>query len=272
MILADMHTHTNFSTDSQADPEAMLQSAYERGLTTYCFTDHMDYLFPMDNSLFVFDPEVYWKTMSELRERWRGRIDVKIGVELGLRDEADTAAPVKAFYEELLARYPFDFVIGSTHCLEHTDPYYLDYWEDKSGTQGMLRYLESELWNMEHYDGFHVCGHLDYLMRYVPKGKRVHELPLWPFLDEILHVLVKRGIGLEINTGALRRGYPRTNPAEVIVVRYHDIGGDLITIGSDAHYAEHVAADFDRAEAMLCKIGYKEYATFSGGKPEFHKF
>ena len=123
-----MHTHTHFSSDSQASPDAMLESAAAHGLTTYCFTDHMDYLYPMDNSKFVFDPETYWATMSELREKWRGRIDVKIGVELGLRDEADTVSPVKAYYEKLLAKYPFDFVIGSTHCVDHIDPYYPSYW------------------------------------------------------------------------------------------------------------------------------------------------
>ena len=272
MIFADMHTHTNFSTDSDAEPEAMLESAYARGLTTYCFTDHMDYLFPMDKTQFLFDPKKYWATMSKLKEQWKGRIDVKIGVELGLRDEPDVVEPVTAFYEKLLKDYPFDFVIGSTHCLEHIDPYYPGYWDNFTGTKGMLRYFEAELWNMEHYSGFHVCGHLDYLMRYVPKGKRVHIRKMQDAVDAILQTLLRHDIGLEINTGSLRRNYPETNPSAAIAARYYELGGQLITIASDAHCAEHVAADFDRAEAMLREIGFTEYATFSGGVPEFHKF
>ena len=91
-------------------------------------------------------------------------------------------------------------------------------------------------------------------------------------VDAILQTLLRRDIGLEINTGSLRRNYPETNPSAAIAARYYELGGRLITIASDAHYAEHVAADFDRAEAMLREIGFTEYATFSGGVPKFHKF
>ncbi|MBQ6661107.1 MAG: histidinol-phosphatase HisJ family protein [Lachnospiraceae bacterium] len=272
MILADIHTHTSFSTDSDAAPEAMLASAVERGLTTYCITDHMDYLFPMDETAFLFDPKAYFSKMTALREEWSDRIDLRIGVELGLRDEPDVAGPVRDYYEKLLRDYPFDFVIGSTHCVCHTDPYYPDYWQTRIGTEGVLRYLEAELWNMEHYDGFHVCGHLDYILRYVPKNRRVHRSKLNDVIEAILQTLLRRGIGLEINSGSLRRNYPDFNPSAAIAARYYELGGRLITIGSDAHYAEHVAADFDRAEAMLTAIGFDSYATFRSGKPIFQKF
>ena len=272
MILADIHTHTSFSSDSEAAPEAMLQSAVSRGLTTYCITDHMDWLFPMDKGLFLFDPEEYFAKLTRLRDEWSDRIDLRIGVELGLRDEEDVVEPVRQYYEELLREYPFDFVIGSTHCVCHTDPYYPDYWETRTDTEGVLRYLEAELWNMEHYNGFQVCGHLDYILRYVPKNRRVRKEKLADVIDAILRTIIRRGIGLEINTGALRRNYPETNPSAAIAARYKELGGKLITVGSDAHYAEHVAADFDRAEAMLREIGFTEYATFKAGQPEFHKF
>jgi len=272
MILADIHTHTDFSTDSDAAPEAMLQSALDRGLTTYCITDHMDWLFPLDTTMFLFDPKEYFAKLTKLREEWSDRIDLRIGVELGLRDEADVAEPVRLYYEALLRDYPFDFVIGSTHCVCHTDPYYPDYWQTRTGTEGVLRYLEAELWNMEHYDGFQVCGHLDYILRYVPGNRRVSKNKLTELTDAILRTLVRRDIGLEINTAALRKNFPETNPGAAIAARYKELGGSLITIGSDAHYPEHVAADFDIAEAMLTAIGFDSYATFRNRKPEFHRF
>lgn len=272
MILADTHTHTTFSTDGHGEPEAMLASAVERGLTMYCITDHMDWLFPLDPTSFLFDPKEYFAKLGKLRGEWRDRIDLRIGVELGLRDEEDVKEPVRRYYEELLRDFPFDYVIGSTHCLCHTDPYYPEYWETRTGTEGVLRYLEAELWNLEHYDGFQICGHLDYILRYVPKNRRVSKGRLAEVIDAILRTLLKRGIGLEINTGALRRNYPETNPSATIATRYFELGGRLITIGSDAHYPEHVAADFDRTEAMLKEIGFREYAVFKGKVPEFYKF
>lgn len=270
MILADTHTHTTFSTDGHGEPEAMIASAVERGLKIYCITDHMDWLYPMDQTKFIFDPKEYFATLTKLRDKWSDRIDLRIGVELGLRDEADVAVPVQKFYAELLRDYPFDYVIGSTHCVCHIDPYYPAYWEKRTGTHGVRQYLESELWNMEHCDGFQVCGHLDYLLRYVPKNRRVHKAALTEVIDAILQTLIRHSIGLEINTGSLRRNYPETNPSAAIAARYYELGGRLITVGSDAHYPEHVAADFDRAEEMLTSIGFKEYAVFKAGKPELY--
>lgn len=272
MILADTHTHTTFSSDGHGEPEAMIASAVSRGLSVYCITDHMDWLYPMDQTKFIFDPKEYFAKLTKLREKWSDRIDLRIGIELGLRDEADVAEAVRKYYEELLRSYPFDYVIGSTHCVCHIDPYYPSYWENRTGTEGMLQYLESELWNMEHCDGFQVCGHLDYLLRYVPKNRRVNKAKLGDAVDAILLTLIRRDIGLEINTGSLRRNYPETNPSAAIAARYYELGGRLITVGSDAHYPEHVAADFDRAEAMLMSIGFREYAVFSGRKPSFYKF
>jgi histidinol phosphate phosphatase HisJ family len=272
MILADTHTHTTFSTDGHGEPEAMLQSAVARGLSMYCITDHMDWLFPMDPTSFLFDAKKYFAKLAKLREAWRDRIDLRIGVEIGLRDEEDVRDEVRQYYDELLRNFPFDYVIGSTHCLCHTDPYYPEYWQTRTGTEGVLRYLEAELWNLENYDGFQVCGHLDYILRYVPKNRRVQKTKLAEVTDAILRTLIRRDIGLEINTGALRRNYPETNPSEAIAARYYELGGRLITVGSDAHYPEHVAANFDRTEEMLRGIGFKEYAVFAGRTPGLYKF
>ncbi len=270
MITADFHTHTSFSTDSEAAPIDMLNRAVDLGLTTYCITDHMDWLFPDGKDLFIFDPDRYFATLNELRERFRGKLDLRIGIELGLRNEPDLVAPVTERYETLLREYPFDFAIGSTHCICHVDPYYPDIWNTLSPDDVTERYLDALDFNVKHYNGFQVCGHLDYILRYVPNGRYAN---IWKFADRIesvLRTLIHKDIGLEVNSNALRSGFCMPNPGASILHRYYELGGRLLTIGSDAHRPEDIAADFDRIADLLRALGFREYATFSNRTPEFH--
>lgn len=113
-----MHMHTNFSHDSKSSPEEMIQGAIEKGLEVICFTDHFD----KDNMSWgledIFDPEAYFQAMIPLREKYRGRIDVRIGVELGMQPH------LAEFYNQFVRRYPFDFVIGSLHSILGKDVVY----------------------------------------------------------------------------------------------------------------------------------------------------
>lgn len=270
MITADFHTHTSFSTDSEASPESMIERAIALGMKTYCITDHMDYLFPIKEEPFTFDPDAYFDKLSALRKAYRGKIDLRIGVELGLRDEPYTRAKVKKLCEKLVSDYPFDFVIGSTHVIDHFDPYHKDKWNGRSAEEIVQMYYDSVLYSVRNYDCFNVYGHLDYIIRYIPEGVTVDLTKFDSIVDTILKELIARGKGIEVNTSRLFRG-GKTNPSADILARYRAFGGTTLTIGSDAHRTEQVAGAFDKACEMLKELGFKEYSVFKKGKESRQK-
>lgn len=270
MIRSDFHTHTAFSTDSKATPESMIEGAIAKGLRTLCITDHMDYDYPGEPGEFVFEPTHYFDTFTRLKEIYRGKIDLRIGIELGLRNEPELYEQMRNRYNDLLRSYPFDFVIGSTHCLQNTDPYYRDYWE-QGNEDGVLRYFEANLFNATEYDGFQVFGHLDYVLRYMPDGGKVSEALYKEVLHETLRALIARGKGIEVNTNSLRNGLIDPHPGLFALKEYLALGGEILTIGSDAHKPEHLAYEFERTAALLQSLGYRYYTTFEKQRPSFHR-
>ncbi len=270
MIYSDFHTHTSFSTDSHATPESMITAAIAKGLRHYCTTDHYDYLYPGKPGEFVFDPDTYFNEMRRLRKQYQPQINLRIGVELGLRNEPSLVEEVRSKYDALLAEYPFDFVIGSTHCMNESDPYYPEYWQQYSVDKCLTDYYEACLHNVTVYEGFQVYGHLDYILRYVPAGITVDETKYYEIIQEILRTLISRGKGLEVNTKGLTKGFPAPHPGLFALKEYLALGGEILTVGSDAHTPEHIAACYDRACALLQSLGYRYYTTFTKQIPEFH--
>ncbi len=270
MILADYHNHCNFSTDSKATPESMLEQAISLGIRRYCFTDHMDLDFPLDPKEFIFDVDEYFKKLNELSEQYGHQIMVRKGIELGLRNEPEVRDSLKDRYEALVNAHPFDYVIGSVHCLEYCDPYYSDYWERHSAEEGLRLYFEVILDCCMFYDSYDVLGHLDYLRRYVPKDRSYDLMQYTDLYDAILKTIISKGKGLEVNTSYYGKGGNEPHPNRFILNRYRELGGDLITIGSDAHDPSHLGVGYEDARRLLLSLGYRYYATFEGRKPSYH--
>ncbi len=280
MILYDYHLHSDFSSDSKTPAEEQIKEAVRRGAKGICFTDHMDYDYPCieeNGETFVFDEDDYWLCLNELKDRYKGRLEVMIGVEIGLRNEPDKIAEMQHLYKKLIDKYPFDFVIGSTHCLENTDPYNEYYWTDKNSYEGLRKYFTACLENARNYDGFDTSGHYDYLVRYVPesedwKGAESYDpLLFMDITDEFLKTLIHRGTALEYNTAGLKYGLGFAHPHDLILKRYLELGGELLTIGSDGHKTEHIFYDFDQAEEHLKSLGFRYYTIYKAHKPEFIK-
>ncbi len=271
MIIADFHTHSSFSTDSDSRPEEMAARACELGLKQYCITDHMDLDFPLEEGAFIFDLPRYFDKLTLLRMQYADRLDLRIGIELGLRNEPEVISTMPERYRKMLADWPFDFAIGSTHVLEYRDPYYPEYWQMHSPEEGVRLYLESILDNAGAYDGFQVYGHLDYILRYLPEGAEVDTGRFYDLYDAILKKLLSKDMGIEVNTSCYAKGASSPHPEPWVLSRYLELGGEILTIGSDAHMPERIAGAFDRTEALLLGLGYRYYTTFRNRKPEFHE-
>lgn len=262
MITADLHTHTSFSTDSDEPMENALSAMVEKGLKTVCFTEHMDMDYPGGD--FLLDTAAYRARLMELREQFCGKIEVLFGVELGLMDYL---APR---LNEYVGAWDFDFVIGSSHLVEGYDPYEPEYFQKYDDHNGILRYFESILANIRAFDGFDVYGHLDYIVRYC-RAKAYSPSEYFDILDEILKTLIGMGKGIELNTAGLKYGLGWAHPHPEVLGRYRELGGELITVGSDGHRAEHYAWEFEKAEEILKALGFRYYAIFHGRKPEMIK-
>ncbi|MBP3238207.1 MAG: histidinol-phosphatase HisJ family protein [Lachnospiraceae bacterium] len=270
MILSDQHMHSSFSTDSQSDPRLLCDTAISRGLTSITITDHMDCEWPEDNTQYIFDEKEYFDVLGKLRADYSGRIDLGIGMEFGFRNEADIVEKIDKRFNELKV-LPFDFIIGSTHLYDYGDPYYPKFWEGHNAYRRLMQYYEATLFNVEHYDSYDVYGHLDYAVRYVPADTHIEPTRFLNIIEVILKKIIEDGHGLEINTKNLNKGFSVPNPSPTILKMYRAMGGEIITVGSDAHKPEHVGGCFDKARDILLDCGFKHYAVFRAHKPEFYE-
>ncbi len=268
MISSDYHVHSSFSTDSDAPPSEVLNAAVSLGLKSVCLTDHMDCEWPEDPELFIFDTDEYFKALTKLKEEYKDRLDLRIGMELGLRSEPD----VYAFLSESYKKYqdmPFDFIIGSTHVFDYGDPYYTKFWEDKNPDSVVNSFYESTLFNASHYDCYDVYGHIDYITRYLPDGCHYEQSRYAELIEAILKAIINGNRGIEINTASLTKGYADANPNASVIKLYKELGGEIITVGSDAHSPENLTAHFDTAATILKDCGFKYYTEFVNRKPVF---
>lgn len=267
MIQADFHVHTYFSSDSETPMEDMVLKAIELDLTTICFTDHMDYDFPVYNGLtFLFDPEDYMKELSKLKEKYKDKIKILKGIELGLQPHLNDK------YRALLTKYDFDFAIGSSHLAYGVDPYQKTYWESRTKEKGIEDYFKSIIENVKNIRDFDVYGHLDYAVRYAPEQNKDYSYKKYKSLiDTMLTTIIEAGKGIELNTSGYKYGLGQPHPHDDIIKRYKELGGEIITIGSDAHKTEHLAYDFKKAKELLLSLGYRYYTIFEKRKPIFMK-
>lgn len=261
--LSDYHVHTSFSGDCSTSAELMILSAVERGIRHLCLTDHMDYDYADGGVPFEFDAEEYFHRLQQLREAYADQIDLAIGVELGLQPYLSKR------HHNLVFSHPFDYVIGSIHLVHGRDPYFPSFFEGREEQKAYLDYFQCVLQNLKAYSNFDSFGHLDYVVRYGPTANQYYSYQAYrEILDEILRTLIKKDIGLEINTGGYKYGLGSPNPCRDIIFRYRELGGKIVTLGSDAHEPRFLAHEFEQAAELLKSCGFRSCFIFHNRKPE----
>ena len=267
MILADYHLHTSFSSDSESPMEEMIRHAVSLGLKTICFTEHHDIDYPVnpDGFDFLLDLPSYKEEIFKMKEHYQDQIEINYGVELGLMPT--TLDQCAAFVKD----EPFDFIIGSTHIVDFMDPYDAIYFETYPARLGLAHYFEDILKNISSFNHYCVYGHLDYAARYIKDPSfEFHYRDYSDLLDAILKMIIENGKGIEVNTAGLKYGMSDPNPHHEIIKRYMELGGEIITIGSDGHCPKHMAYDFYKLPDFLSN-GIRYYTVFRDKKPEFIK-
>lgn len=264
--------HTSFSGDSIEPMENMIETAYLRNLSAICITEHMDIDYPdsaeSPGTIFLLDADAYYSKFTKLRDKYltlyNNELEILFGVELGLQPH------LASKHTEFIAKYPFDFIIGSEHTTNRKDPYYPSFYEGRTEYESYCEYFEDIVRNLHVFSDFNSLGHLDYVVRYGPnKNKDFTYSKYSDLIDAILRLLIEKGIALEVNSSGYKYGLNNPNPCKEILLRYKELGGELLTIGSDAHDVSRIGADFAKVESLLQECDFKYYCYFKNRKPIF---
>lgn len=268
MIRADFHTHSYFSGDSKEPTEEQIKKAISIGLKYICLTEHCDMYTKTacpENRVFKLDTEKYFDELTGLKEKYAKDIDVRIGVEVSMRSDSVEKQ------HQYINSYPFDFVIGSSHVANSgREPYFKQYFEGRTEHEAYLEYFNTLEVNATKINDFDVYGHVDYVTRYCSNKADPYNVSLYmEIFENIFKSLISKGKGIEVNTSSWTAGLPYAHPTPELLKLYKSLGGEILTIGSDAHKSSDVGQHFARATDMLSDIGFKYYTVYKNRKPEF---
>ena len=258
----DFHIHSRVSFDGHDTGAQLAQAAVKAGLKEICFTDHRDFLRKTSEQTMLFDLDDYSAEYDSLEIPG---LTIRRGVEYGLYN--DNQARMK---QELQQR-SYDFVLGSVHFVDDIDVYFPEYWQGKTIWEAQRHYFETMLECVRVHEDFDVLAHMTYLHK--GAGSPV-KTPL-PYeehreiIDEILRILAAKGKGLELNTSGLDRcgGFL---PTPDYFRRFKELGGEIVTVGSDAHRSDRVG-QYSKDACQVLKEIFGYVCTFEGRKPVFHK-
>lgn len=259
--LIDTHTHTDNSVDGHHSTMFLCEHAESLGLRAITFTDHVEIDYYERDNYSRVAKQSYFE-IAKARSAFRGKLLVCAGVELG-QPTYDTATA-----DKVVGALRYDQVIASIHNLRGMPDFmFLDY-NVHDVNQVMSDYFK-EMQIMVDWGNFDTLGHLTYPLRYIQGdlGIRV-DLSLYADqIDGLLRGLAEKGKALEINTSGLRQKLGETMPGEDVVYRFKELGGEYITIGSDAHYAKDLASGIPEGMALAERCGFKSVTLYQKREP-----
>lgn len=273
---ADYHVHSDFSDDSVYKMEDVICDAISKNMNEICFTDHVDYGVKRDwewgdiqwrngnQPIANVDYPAYFSKIAEMQEKYGRQILIKAGMEFGIQSHTIPQ------FEALFQRYSYDFIILSIHQVGDLEFWTGEYQQGKSQKEYNDTYYDELYTVTKQYKNYSVLGHMDLIQRYDPEG-------FYPFennkeiIVEILKQVISDGKGIEINTSSYRYGLPDLQPRRDILKLYQELGGNIITIGSDSHKKEHLGTYIGETITELKKMGFQYFCTFDKMNPVFHR-
>lgn len=262
-IPQDYHMHSNFSGDCRYSMEEMCRGAIANGVAEIGFTEHYD-LHPVDHYSDWFKPEPWWAELERCRELFAGQLVIRAGIEIGEPHLYEQKASA------ILARYPFDYALGSLHVVRGQTIFNRDYFTSRTAAQAYGDFF-TELLEMTALGGFEVLSHFDLPARF---GKVIYEgydpRDYESLIRPVLQNCIDQGIALDINTKALRSTAQVMTPDIEILTWYAEMGGTRVTLGSDAHNPKDVGAGLDRALAVMAEVGLQGVTYYEAREVILH--
>lgn len=271
-LKVDYHIHSNFSDDSWESLDNIALSAINQGLDEICITEHIDYGVKLDKKdweksdkklAMNADYEMFFPTMDAFREKYKDQLIIKTGLEFGMQTMTIDS------FQKIFDKYSLDFVILSCHQVDNLEFWTGEFQKGRSQDEYQHLYYEEIYKVIKQYKDYSIIGHLDLIQRY----SDTINPPLEKHFDRIeaiLKLIIEEGKGIELNTSSVRYKLADLTPAYDILKLYHSLGGEIITIGSDAHVATDVGDRIDLSYAILREIGFKYISTFETMTPVFH--
>ena len=275
-MLADYHVHSEFSDDSIYPMEDVVKDAIKLGLNEICFTDHVDYGIKVDwdsgqeiiyrnnEPMANVNYPKYFDKIKQLKTQYQDKIMIKTGLEFGIQQHTINQ------YETLFAKYPSDFVILSIHQVNNQEFWSQDFQRNKSQEEYNTEYYKEMYEVIKKYKNYSVLGHMDLIIRYDKQGIYPFE-KVKPLIEQILTQVIDDKKGIEVNTSSYRYGIKGTTPSIEILKLYKQLGGTIITIGSDSHKPEHLGFHIEETKNILKDLGFEYYCTYTNMTPIFHK-
>jgi histidinol-phosphatase (PHP family) len=244
----DYHMHSNFSSDSNATLRAMCESAIRKGIPEIGLSEHYD-LHLRERPVF-YNPEAWWEEIRRVQKHFDGQLILRAGVEIGEPHHFSIEV------QSLLDRYPYDYVIGSLHYVGD-DLMFDNKLLERKSADGIMQLYFIELEKMTRAPQFDILGHFDVPVR---NGK-----PIWGGYDPqryeslirpVLQNCIDYGTALDVNSGGLRRPANNLMPDFLILQWYREMGGQRLTLGSDAHSPVEVGVYLDKALESIRELGF----------------
>ncbi|WP_320047399.1 histidinol-phosphatase HisJ family protein [uncultured Ilyobacter sp.] len=262
MYLTDYHIHTNWSHDGRDSMEKIAESAINKNVQEICFTDHFELTEDRDR----IDYSNYLLEYEKIKKKYHGKIELRLGIELGiLNDRLDG-------FSKVVNSFPFDYVLASTHRVDNISPSLPKYFDGIDRLESYLKYFKYMHESIRQFDDFDCWAHLDYIIRYgsfEKKGFRYFEIQ--DILDGILKNLISKGKGIEINSSYRLKNKKEFHPSREILKRYFELGGEIISFGSDAHTKENIAIYWKEARELLSSLDQNYLSIFKNRKVDFIK-
>jgi len=266
-FVCDCHCHSEWSFDGCETTDDICQQAIDTGLSVVTITDHCEangWRTPETSEFGNFSELIPQSVlhMKASQKKYDGKIKLLRGLELGQAMQDLECAEIA------LTLDTFDFVLGSVHNIRDTqDFYWLNY--TPSFAENILYDYFNEVLEVAQWNKFDSLAHLTYPLRYITGREKIHIdiSKYYTVIDEIFRTLIRNGKALEINTSGLRQELGKTMPDEILLERYKNIGGELITIGSDAHTLQDLGRGINAGLHLLKNIGFKQYFYFEQHSP-----
>lgn len=269
-MFCDYHVHSEYSDDSVYLMKDIIDDAIAMGMEEICFTDHVDYGIKrdwdetQDRQVKNVNYPKYFQEIEELSKKYHNQIIIKKGLEFGIQLHTINQ------FQKLFNKYPLDFVILSIHQIENQEFWNNEFQKGRSEAQYYQRYYQEMYDIVRSYHDYSVLGHLDLIKRYDDKDGYDAFNNHKDIITKILKYIIADGKGIELNTSSIRYGLADLMPARSILQLYYDLGGRIITIGSDSHEKAHLGAYIEMMKKDLKEIGFTQICTFEAMEPIFH--
>lgn len=275
-MYADYHVHSDYSDDSWYLMEDVIKDAIEKGLDEICFTDHVDYGVKNDwqegETYLVKENKVvrnvhyqrYFAEIQRLTKKYSTQISIKMGLEFGMQRHTISK------FQKLFDTYNFDFILLSIHQINDKEFWTGDFQKGRTHEECYDIYYDELYEVVSSYNDYSVLAHMDLIRRYLDK-----ETDAFSYcknkIEKILKVVIENGKGIEVNTSSTRYEINGLTPSVEILKLYYQLGGKIITIGSDSHESDHLSFHINESKKILKEIGFTHFCTFEKMEPIYHR-